>query len=81
MPVLTEPASSFINGAWIESAGTITYRFNPAAPSEAVTAYRQAGSEDLAKAIQAATMAAPAWDRLGNSGQRSCLVDCGPDDP
>jgi alpha-ketoglutaric semialdehyde dehydrogenase len=65
MPVLTEPASSFINGAWIESAGDITYRFNPAAPSEAVTAYRQAGSEDLAKAIQAATVAAPAWDRLG----------------
>lgn len=62
---MTEPASSFINGVWIESAGAITYRFNPAAPSEAVTAYRQAGSEDLAKAIEAASAAAPAWDRLG----------------
>ncbi|MDQ0240418.1 aldehyde dehydrogenase family protein [Arthrobacter bambusae] len=62
---MTEPATSFINGAWIEGTGAITYRYNPAAPSEAVTAYRQAGSEDLAMAIQAATAAGPAWDSLG----------------
>ncbi|MET3948481.1 acyl-CoA reductase-like NAD-dependent aldehyde dehydrogenase [Arthrobacter sp. UYCu512] len=65
MPVMTKPASSFINGSWVEGTGDTTSRFNPSAPEEAVTTYHQAGSAELAQAIQAAADAAPAWDRLG----------------
>ncbi|WP_427008626.1 aldehyde dehydrogenase family protein [Pseudarthrobacter sp. H2] len=62
---MTKPASSFINGRWVEGTADTTSRFNPSAPEEAVTTYHQAGSEELAQAIQAAADAAPAWDRLG----------------
>ena len=40
-------------------------RFNPSAPDEAVTTYRQVGSKELTQAIQAATAAAAQWDDLG----------------
>lgn len=62
---MTKPASSFINGSWVEGTGDTTSRFNPAAPNEAVTTYHQAGSGELTQAIQAATAATGAWDRLG----------------
>ncbi|MGY2746705.1 acyl-CoA reductase-like NAD-dependent aldehyde dehydrogenase [Arthrobacter sp. UYCu723] len=65
MPVMTKTASSFINGAWVEGTGASASRFNPAAPDETVTTYRQAGSPELEEAIQAAAAAAPAWDALG----------------
>lgn len=65
MPVMTKPASSFINGAWVEATGAPVSRFNPATPDETVTTYRQAGSLELERAMQAAAAAAPAWDGLG----------------
>ncbi|WP_125612624.1 aldehyde dehydrogenase family protein [Specibacter cremeus] len=65
MPVLTKPASSFINGTWVEGSGAAVSRCNPAAPEETVTSYRQAGSAELEQAIRSAAAAARAWDDLG----------------
>ncbi|WP_423184973.1 hypothetical protein [Arthrobacter sp. NyZ413] len=58
---MTRPASSFINGRWVEGTGDAVSRFNPSAPEEAVTTYHQAGSAELSQAIQAAAEAAPGW--------------------
>ncbi|WP_269045936.1 aldehyde dehydrogenase family protein [Paenarthrobacter sp. Z7-10] len=65
MPVLTKAAGSFINGTWVEGSGAFVSRYNPAVPEEAVTSYRQAGSAELAQAIQAAAAAGTSWDGLG----------------
>ncbi|OMH32558.1 aldehyde dehydrogenase [Tersicoccus sp. Bi-70] len=65
MPVITTPASSFIDGSWVEGTGETTSRVNPAAPDEVVTTYRQAGPQELNQAINAASAASRAWDRLG----------------
>lgn len=65
MPVLTRSASSFIDGAWVEGNGPSASRFNPSAPGDVVTTYRQADSQLLERAVDAAATAGPAWDKLG----------------
>lgn len=77
MPVTTKPASSFINGNWVDGTGEAASSFNPAAPHEAVTAYHQAGSNDLAEALQAADSSAPGWDRLGILARGRILAGAG----
>lgn len=62
---MTTPVSSFIDGSWVEGTGPLISRMNPAAPDEAVTSYHQAGSAELAHAVEAAAAAAAAWDALG----------------
>ncbi|WP_113718333.1 aldehyde dehydrogenase family protein [Arthrobacter dokdonensis] len=74
MPVMTKPASSFINGSWVEGTGAFVSRYNPAAPDQAVTSYHQAGSAELADAIQAAAAASTAWDELGILGRGRVLA-------
>jgi aldehyde dehydrogenase (NAD+) len=71
---MTKPASSFINGSWVEGTGAFVSRYNPAAPDQAVTSYHQAGSAELADAIQAAAAASTAWDELGILGRGRVLA-------
>ncbi len=73
MPVVTKAASSYIDGIWVEGDAELVTRFNPAAPDEAVTTYRQAGSAQLDQAVRAASAAGPGWDSLGILGRAKVL--------
>lgn len=63
--VMARSARSFINGSWIEGAGSPVTRFNPARTGEAVTSHRHADSAQLEESIRAAVVAGPAWQGLG----------------
>lgn len=54
-----------INGQWVEGGGTTAISSNPADPQESVARYATATSADLDSALDAATAASSAWDRLG----------------
>ena len=54
-----------IDGRWEPGTGSATQSTDPAHPDRAVAKYREAGDEQLERAMRAATQAQREWDRLG----------------
>ena len=54
-----------IDGRWEPGTGTATQSTDPARPDVAVAKYREAGEDQLERAIRAAARAQREWDQLG----------------
>lgn len=67
---------NYIGGEWLPGGATIA-SVNPSDTSDVIGEFAQASADDVARAVEAARQAQPAWERTGLEARQAVLMQIG----